>query len=126
MFHQIVHNDFPQVEIILSNAGIGPAVIKGYFVTIDGKPIVAMNKDIWTEVCKRLKIRHVRCGGKYYEAGGAIKQGDDEVIFTLITNLGHDPHLNFNLVHSQLERIQVQIEYESMYGDKFIEYLRLK
>jgi hypothetical protein len=124
MFDRITQNHSPQIQIFLTNKGIGPAVITKFLISLDGKEVDVSPQSVWNNILGQLQILAVWGGGKIYFAGEAISAGGNEKIFAMkTTHAETDPGFSTDDAFKELDRLQIEVKYESIYGDKFIEYL---
>ena len=122
VLERTVNNLSPQVTIILSNNGTGPAIIKDFQIYLDGEAVTFFYENTWGDIAKQLNIKVKWGGGKWFNCGDAIQAGSSEKIFQVKTteegkDLEHDP----KAIHDALLRVQIIIKYESVYGNKFVE-----
>lgn len=127
VFDKNVTDITPQITILLSNTGTGPAIIKHFKVYIDGE-ILNSSASIWHDtVAKKLFTpQPVWSGGKHYSKDDAIPVGaKDEIFLVKTTTQEIDPNFNSKENLKILSRIQVEITYESVYGKLYIKKLDL-
>ena len=126
-----VSNISPQIQIHLSNTGTGPAVIKKFSVLLDGKYADKSPNTTWDSIIKQLDIptisgrvvppegfNDISGGGMIFYKDEAIQaESMHDIFYARVTEEEKCPTLNANAAHKELERIQVIIEFESVYKD---------
>ena len=124
VFERVVNNNSPQLQIFLTNTGVGPAIIKHFFVSLDGVTVDFPMEKIWLKIAENLNISGIWGGGKSFQPGDAIEAGGKNRIFALkTTNDEMDPSFISEVAYKELDRIQIEVEYESVYGVEFVEKL---
>ncbi|HEX6834067.1 MAG TPA: hypothetical protein VF132_11090 [Rudaea sp.] len=93
-------------EIILSNKGVGPAIIRNVQMTVDGKP-----QRNWTDVFHALGI-HYDHHIPYSTINGIVLAGNDH-----IDQLLFPTSEDFNLYSHQARRVNLKVCYCSSLGD---------
>ncbi|MET0013052.1 MAG: hypothetical protein ABW088_05310 [Sedimenticola sp.] len=120
----IVQWNEPQVQILLENVGIGPAMIKSYKVLLDGEEVDLSVKTALTNMISALDIPEISYGGgKVLSNNDAIRQGKTETALSITTKEEYDDKFDNSGAHKELERVQILIEYESLYGKSFSAFL---
>ena len=121
-FEHHVSTVTPQVSITLSNNGVGPAYITSFKVFVDDKPVSSQPKTLWNDVLSHINLPFIWGGGKEIHGKYSIASDKTITIFKAkTTNDDEDVSFNLEQAHYQIERIYIIVEYESAYGDKFIE-----
>ena len=122
VFERAVTNHSPQVQINLENSGTGPAIIKNFLIYLDDNIVDLSFNTTWTKIAEELYIKGMWGGGKIYLKGDAIQAGAREKIFEIKTSeQGKDDGHSSDRIHKELDRLDIVVEYESVYGEKFIE-----
>lgn len=104
-FEVIAHNQTK--SIMLSNDGLGPAIIKGFYINLDGDIIDAESQNPWNPVLDKRGLKG-QISQMWYMASSSILK--PEKSYNLLT-WPHDsiPELD----------IQLTIDYESIYEQPF-------
>lgn len=104
------------VAVLLSNSGLGPAVIKDYQFLLDGE---AIKIDNTAELVERLQ-RELRVdvpGGSTtitnLRKGHAVRAGEDVTVAIFAVR---NPPESFD---QDFKRLQIRVTYESMYGEQW-------
>ncbi|MFY9572566.1 MAG: hypothetical protein WAV20_14295 [Blastocatellia bacterium] len=110
------HKPDEPIKVILSNNGIGTALIKQFAVLLDGVPVPAVEAAGLSEALPGAGLV-----GTYY---AYTPSGDDALsVGGNVLLLSFDIHTprfeERQKTVASLSRITFQIQYESMYGDKF-------
>ncbi len=111
------------IEIVLSNYGIGPAILLKFGVYLDGEKIDKGDIPPVAEALKRLDI-HGQVDTYTPSEGDII--GIDEKIALLCIREFPDNIENLGKLKKSLKRIGFQIQYMSMYREKFCESNAIK
>lgn len=118
-FDLITSNTTPQIRLILSNHGIGPAIVRRFSVYFDGV-LIERQPGFWLHIGSNLRIDFVWGGGKIFSEGDSLTAGQSCELFEFHTvKADKDESFINELAHSEINRIVVKIEYESFYGEKF-------
>lgn len=105
-------------KVELRNNGLGPAIIKGWKVFLDGTEKVLPNVNAVEDLIKELVPSTLKRAVRYLGKNEAMRANDAQVILEL--NL---PILNgaeHRQLEEQLKRLSLVIEYASMYGEKLL------
>lgn len=109
------HKPGEPVRVILSNNGIGTAIIKNFAIYLDGTLLTAKAAGGLTEALSKTGIT-----GYFFaytlSSDDAVSSGEhmDLLSFSIKNNLEE-----MAKVQASLSRISFRIDYGSMYGDKF-------
>jgi hypothetical protein len=83
---------------------------------------VPNHQTLWNEVVSKLNLPFVWGGGKEIHGEYSIASNKTVTIFKAkTTDSEEDVNFNEKQAHIEIERIHIVIEYESVYGEKFIE-----
>ena len=115
VFDRISDTGSLEAKIVLSNNGVGPAIIKDFSVQFDGSIVQLSGPGIWEGIMAGLGIEYTRYRSQEIEAGSAMKIGDKINILGVVLTGGQST----DFVHEALCRINVFIKYESIYGEDF-------
>lgn len=115
VFERKVDNLPPVAQIILKNNGIGPAIVRAFDVQVDGNKIQPFDASKWETIVNEIGIQYKHFNGQNLECGTIIGIGDINQILNVDTS-GSQPVRD---VFDALFRINIIIEYESIYGKKF-------
>jgi len=107
----------PRVQIVLRNAGIGPAFTKNFRVTLDGSPVRVTTPLEWWRVATKLGIPVDESIGIVIDRQGAISPNEELTLLAISTP--EKPEVALKAV----ERLDIHVDYESAYGEKG--YVRL-
>ena len=105
----------PQVGLLLSNSGLGPALIRSWTVSVDDKPVGTLN-DGFLKAIQELKMP-----GKevHYASFLVLEAGKKEFILSINQeqwkNLGEQDQKAFL---NGMKRIKVVIDYDSVYNER--------
>ncbi|KAF1040089.1 MAG: hypothetical protein GAK33_01089 [Burkholderia lata] len=105
--------------IYLSNAGIGPAIIKNMTVTVGDRRYTGLGPSIWPQFRADMGVSRTDC----FRTGwplpdSVVKAGEEVPLFTVsgVANLAcHEQMLKLLTYNS----IVIEIKYASLYGDEF-------
>lgn len=108
------------VTATLANRGLGPAIIREYEVLIDGKPEKAdqhwaLFKPMQRVFNGKLVERGTRIG--WIRKGAVLGKDDKFECATLFLDMS-DP-ADLAILEQNINRLQLRIQYESAYGEKF-------
>jgi hypothetical protein len=111
--------------IYLSNAGLGPAIIKNMTVTVDGKEYSGLETSIWPRFTADMGLSQAGCFRTGWPLTGAVVKSGEEVPLFTVSDFGA-----FDCMHQILQllankRIVLDITYFSLYGDEFSSSNRL-
>jgi hypothetical protein len=104
------------VRVRLVNSGVGPAVIQKFMVRADGELIQPDSRGQFAPVIERVGLhgvsfRYAPC------AGDAFAPGESQDLIRL--NLDGDPEARWVSLRGQLRRVAIEIEYQSIYGERY-------
>ncbi|MEU4212294.1 hypothetical protein AB0F13_20230 [Streptomyces sp. NPDC026206] len=108
-----LHRGFPpggRAGLRLINSGLGPAVVVGTTLTVDGEAIGSWNEPDVDSLRERLAVRP-----------SAVTFNDREVVANgyeqyLLSVTGYDPQSHAELEDLINRRLTLEIRYESLYG----------
>ena len=110
------HKPSEPIKVILSNNGIGTALIKEFSVLLDGVTVLGVEAAGLSEALPKIGLV-----GTYYAytplSNDALSVGGQELLLSFDV-----PASQFGerqQIVASLSRITFEIQYESMYGDKF-------
>ena len=103
----------PRFSIILRNIGLGPAIIKNFSLLVDNKQVCNPNNKERINIFKNLQINVPYHTFRNIENGSGIGPNDVKTIISLNTE-----ESSTTLV-LKMERIDIHIEYESIYKESF-------
>lgn len=105
----------PEFGILLSNKGIGPAIVRELKISVDGKPVATDQYGGWGNARTQLGIREPwnHCSGF---SGLVISAG--ETIPLLAIKAKDQTNERKLLLHNAIARIGIMIVYESIYGEQ--------
>ena len=110
------------VGIWLRNAGIGPAIVSSFTVFVDGKEMAQDHQLGGWQAAEVIGLAHPSTHFLHIVKGGALPIGYDKPLFWYAKD---DSARATDFVRKIL-RIEVAIEYTSMYGEKFVARLERK
>lgn len=119
IFNSTFKDDNPQISVNIENVGIGPAIIKSYKMFLDSHEVDLSKKTSITDIKDKFNIMSIYGGGKTFTKKDAILAGKEEIVFKLVTKEGMDEEFDNLLAHSETDRIQIVVEYESLYGKSY-------
>lgn len=105
--------------IYLSNAGLGPAIIKSMTVTVGGRRYTGLGPSIWPQFRADLGLSATGCFRTGWPVqDSVVKAGEEIPLFTVsgLANLACQAQMMKLLADNS---IVIEIEYASLYGDKF-------
>ena len=106
----------PQIELSLANRGLGPALIRKIRVKIDGE-YVSNNVDLWLEHLKTLDIPWEYSQVDFPHEGSFIAADSKQSL--LVVEINNDNFNSLELYKQLKERFQIEIDYESIYGEEY-------
>ncbi len=119
-FERLVSNEVPQIQILLHNSGTGPAFITSFAVTLDGHPVNNHKSEFWRRLGEQLHIPLIWGGGTYYRGNEAIRAQQTVLLAKFqSTESKRDDAFSNEEAHNQLNRLEIVIGYQSIYGEKF-------
>lgn len=117
----MLHFDFGVVKddliLTIKNTGIGPAIIRAWTVTFNGKSIGGNSLQIANKLFEELEVEHM--GGNMYFPGfnQAMAAGGSYQILK-IKNINLDKEVG-QRIRNDLLLFEAIFKYESIYGEKF-------
>lgn len=100
------------------NTGLGPAVIRKFQVSLDGKEISSADGDAMDVVMKILFTHYIHSKTTSSLAHGQIIPANESTILAGIIFNGPSRPTKEEILHAA-SRVRVIIEYESVYGSKY-------
>ena len=105
----------PHFSIDLTNDGLGTAIITNYKVQIDGVTQPDTGKNFVIDACRKLDIPNRKSSaGRYFSNGDSIAAGSTMNLIKIV--LKNDSFLERHSSYKELDRIQLIIQYKSLYG----------
>ena len=116
VFRRDANGETLEGKLILENKGLGPAVVKRFVVQIDGKEIELISHENLIKVLKEYtpQFQLQKCQILTYDT--VVSAGDERVLFLLKPRIKL-PYIN---IYNALRQFNIIIEYESIYGTKFL------
>ncbi|MCW8983096.1 MAG: hypothetical protein OQK13_03540 [Gammaproteobacteria bacterium] len=106
------------LAFVVSNNGLGPAVIKKWEVLLDGEEINISDHDAAESVIRDL-LKEKEFNFTIGTLGEGYVMPSNELKKVLIVHFKCKSDDDFNSVETSLNSLDLIIEYESMYGEKF-------
>ncbi len=119
-FHLVVQQDNPQVAINLDNEGVGPAVIGAFVVTFDNEEQDTSESGFFRKLCGKFNIPAKSAGGSVLSKTSYIPAGDGREIFRAVTKDEKDLNFDHDNTYKELKRLKISVNYESIYGEKYL------
>ncbi len=101
---------------VVVNNGLGPAVITGKKIFVDGNKIKESGFSGYDTFLEKLDLTDRYAGNGAIDPGFTIKAGKSENIIIFKLN---NPDEMETLLPKIYSRVQIEIEYKSMYGEMF-------
>ena len=117
IFHSTTQCEEPQLAVDLENVGTGPAIINSYRLFLDNEEQDLSNDAVLVDIANKLNIIGIHGGGKIYSKSEALKPGALETVFRITTKYEFDNTFNNVKAYAELQRMQIIVHYESLYGD---------
>ena len=115
MFRQMMSEANPQFSLELLNNGIGPAIIKGFQVLLDGEREDQFEAQGWMALLDLIGLKGraigASCGPDEFLASGQA--------LTILKYDSSPSPMDNRKLREALRRIEVRIEYQSVYGSKY-------
>ncbi len=106
--------------ISIKNSGIGPAIIKKWNVSIDKNPIMGNGAKIWDKINRKENFVDFDIRAFWFDQNHIISPEERVNFFYLPANINKNSSLN--KLQSLVNRIEIEIEYSSIYEEEiFIE-----
>jgi hypothetical protein len=116
-FDAILRSDVP-IRIVLSNTGVGPAIITDNKVCIDGEnPVVNDGETLWRAIRSSLKLDNHQIRMYIPDVGDMMKVGEEYTLL-VFPDSASKPEEKQRLCEA-LERVEFRFKYSSIYGDVF-------
>lgn len=104
---KVIEQDTLRVfSIRLKNQGFGPAIIKRFVVSVDGKPVKGSREFLWREALNTAGYTGKILQASWYENGDVFRSGHNKSLVRIYQNT------------EVLRRITIEIEYESIYEEQ--------
>jgi len=104
----------PPIGVFVSNKGAGPAIVRSFTILVDGKAMAQDDFGGWQQAVGRLNIGGQWASFHSLEVGDALIVGDT----SFLLEEDGPPDLQHEIrIKTAIERLSVQIVYESVYGD---------
>jgi hypothetical protein len=113
---QVLHKQ-PSV-LILSNAGLGPAVIREVQVGLDGEPLRHLEPDQYLELMRSVLDGVVPGDVTYGYPASVMQSGESIELMSVDVSRFVAVHQMLGEFVRRLRRVELRIEYESLYGEK--------
>ncbi|AOZ02508.1 hypothetical protein BKK81_25050 [Cupriavidus sp. USMAHM13] len=105
--------------IYLSNAGLGPAIIKSMTVTVGGRRYTGLGPSIWPQFRADLGLSATGCFRTGWPVqDSVVKAGEEIPLFTVSGLADLACHVQMMKLLAD-NSIVIEIEYASLYGDEF-------
>lgn len=105
-------------EVILKNSGIGPAIINKLAILIDGKELNEVElKKLQTIIEGFLEKPIKGFMFNIYSSGYAIGEKEDDILLSFVVPVNISTKINE--LENKLDKIDVYIEYKSLYGREY-------
>lgn len=114
-FSVVVNNKASPAGIFVTNDGFGPAIVNTFEIYVDGQRIQAVDLDeTWKAAIDALNMRGMGVRWSWFEPGQAIRTGRSSHLFGFDNVAG----LRKRMLLDAASRLEICIEYESIYGDR--------
>jgi len=107
--------------IYLLNNGVGPAIVKNFKIFVDGAEIIAKPDEIWLKATKQLNINFTFVQLNSIGIDTPVATGVRYPLITVDKDTGKEKEKVFE---DALPRIDLEVQYESVYGQKYVSRLR--
>lgn len=105
--------------IYLSNAGLGPAIIKSMTVTVGGRRYTGLGPSIWPQFRADLGLSATGCFRTGWPVqDSVVKAGEEIPLFTVSELANLACHIQMMKLLAD-NSIVIEIKYASLYGDEF-------
>jgi hypothetical protein len=104
------------VSIILKNTGLGPAIIKSYALSVDGKRISAEIADPQLEAMRQAGLGSHLIRFYSFGEGDTIAQGESHSLFETVSP--QTVQKSIDQIKSAFNRVSVHVNYTSIYGEE--------
>lgn len=109
----VFDKDNPAFYSNVENTGIGPAIIKTYEVTIADRKFTNEHID-WVVALDSLGLPG-EVNGMNFSIGEFIQPGK---VYPLLSFASVDPEFDCKMMLNAIKKIEIQLKYESVYGDE--------
>ncbi|MEC8067254.1 MAG: hypothetical protein VX154_05290 [Pseudomonadota bacterium] len=110
--NEVSKNNY-EISCELINTGFGPAIIKEFILIYDGKEVSNNNRTTFLSTLKKL-VGHESFSYYWFAPDSSISAGEAQEVFAFNFKKGDD--ISF------LEKLNVKINYQSIYGDEAFTY----
>lgn len=119
--------EFDNFAIKISNGGLGPAIIKSFALIVDGNPLDGSKLSSWDSVIAQLELSGFDYKARTMPAEHVIISGKSVILIRTKTPLNSNSTQEYYEGMSQaFERLEIQVRYDSFYGESFADRLLLK
>ena len=119
MPHLILINNFvdrdPEFGVLVSNKGIGPAIVRELTILVDGKPIALDKYSGWGNARTQLGIKK---SWNHCSSPSVISAGET-IPLLAIKDKDQTGERNLMLKNAVEKRLRIEIVYESIYGEQY-------
>lgn len=115
---QKVSANAPQVEIKLTNNGLGPAIITSIRAFVDDVEQPLTRPEYWEAIISKLRIVTERISGYTTQGDVALRPGGTISLANVDVPENQVDHA---ALQGELARVRIEVAYKSMYGEKFKE-----
>jgi hypothetical protein len=115
---EITQRDAPQLQIIVRNTGMGPAIFTKFEMLIDGEPVYFDRSTFWQRFVRALDLPPgVDSGGTVLAEGQALPANAERML------LRYRPadvrQVDNTILLEKLKRVDYEVTYKSIYGEEF-------
>jgi len=114
-FEELTANTERGFGVFVRNDGIGPAIIKEFKIYVDNIQIISDYKHLWKEAAKKLSIDYNFVMFHTFEPKTSINTGLRLPVFTIEQKVNKEQTALFK---KSISRLNIEILYESIYGQK--------
>lgn len=108
----------PRLRIYVKNNGVGAAVVTSLTILLDGRPLRADRRTFWQRVISQLGLPPgIHSGGTVLADGQTLPAGSKQRLFRYQPSDARQ--VDSATLHAAVERIDYEIEYASIYGERF-------
>ena len=111
--------------IYLSNAGLGPAIIKNMTVTVDGKEYAGLETSVWPRFIADMGLSPMGCFRTGWPTPNAVVKSGDDVPLVTVSEFGAFDCMRQIFQVLATKKVMMVISYSSLYGDDFTSSNRL-
>jgi len=106
----------PCLGIEVSNNGIGPAIVTGFDLFVDGEMVTDRTAGGWPEALRKLALDEAWVQFHWFDVSDGIRVGQS-VWLVGISLQDCDPDRE-EALRKALARLRIRVEYKSVYGDE--------